>query len=229
MILDLGLTDYERSYRAQREAVSRRRLGEIEDTLILAEHKNVFTMGRTGSADSLLIDKGSLREIGISVLNVDRGGGITFHGPGQLVVYPVIRLRDKWRDLHKYMRALEDVAIKFLERYSLRPERAPGRTGVWVSGKKVVSIGIGVSGWVTYHGMSVNINPDLGFFDMIYPCGLRGVKMTSLKELNGIDLPMEEAKERIVSDFDRVFKGGKKVFSMSGHDDLLSGVRDDRC
>jgi lipoate-protein ligase B len=223
MILDLGLSDYEECYRTQREMVARRKLGEIEDTLILAEHNSVFTIGRTGARKNLLVDEGYLRQKGIKVLDVDRGGDITFHGPGQLVVYPIIELKEKWRDLHKYMRSLEEVAIKFLERYSLRAERMPDRTGVWVSGKKVVSIGIGVTNWVTYHGLSVNIKPDLGFFDMIYPCGLRGARMASIEGLSGIGLSMEEAKKDILSDFDKVFNCGKKFFSIPVE------VDDDRC
>ena len=215
MIIDLGLTDYEECYRTQREMAARRRLGEIEDTLILAEHNSVFTVGRMGTRKNLLVDTDYLQQRGIKVLNVDRGGDITFHGPGQLLIYPIIELKDKWRDLHKYMRSLEDVAIKFLERYSLQPGRMPGLTGVWASGKKVVSIGIGVTNWVTYHGLSVNIKPDLGFFDMIYPCGLRGVKMASLESLTGKDISMEEAKSNILSDFEKVFNYGKIYFSSS--------------
>ena len=213
MILDLGLIDYEECYKTQREMVARRKLGEIDNTLILAEHNNVFTVGRTGGKENLLADETYLRQKEIKVLNVDRGGDITFHGPGQLVLYPIIELKDKWRDLHKYMRSLEDVAIKFLERYSLQPGRMPGLTGVWVSGKKVVSIGIGVTNWVTYHGLSVNIKPDLGFFDMIYPCGLKGVKMASLESLTGKDISMEEAKIGILSDFEKSFNYGKIFFS----------------
>lgn len=213
MIIDLGLTDYEECYRTQREMAARRRLGEIEDTLILAEHNSVFTIGRMGAGKNLLVDTDYLQQRGIKVLNVDRGGDITFHGPGQLLIYPIIELKDKWRDLHKYMRSLEDVAIKFLERYSLQPGRMPALTGVWVSGKKVVSIGIGVTNWVTYHGLSVNIKPDLGFFDMIYPCGLRGVKMASLESLTGKDISMDEAKSNILSDFEKIFNYGKIYFS----------------
>ena len=224
MIIDLGLTDYEECYKTQREMAARRRLGEIEDTLILAEHNSVFTVGRMGARKNLLVDTDYLQQRGIKVLNVDRGGDITFHGPGQLLIYPIIELKDKWRDLHKYMRSLEDVAIKFLERYSLQPGRMPGLTGVWVSGKKVVSIGIGVTNWVTYHGLSVNIKPDLGFFDMIYPCGLRGVKMASLESLTGKDISMDEAKSNILSDFEKVFNCGNKFFSVPAVE-----VDDDRC
>jgi lipoate-protein ligase B len=215
MILDLGLIDYEECYKIQREMVARRKLGEVGDTLILAEHNNVFTIGRTGGKKNLLVDEAYLRQKGIRVLDVDRGGDITFHGPGQLVVYPIVELKEKWRDLHKYMRNLEDVVIRFLKRYSIHSGREPGRTGVWASGKKVASIGIGVSSWVTYHGMSVNIKPDLEFFDMIYPCGLRDVRMASLNSLSGKNISIEEAKNAILLDLDSVFNSGRVYFSPS--------------
>lgn len=227
MILDMGLTDYEECYRVQREMAVRRRLGEIDDTLILTEHNDVFTVGRTGSGKNLIVDEDHLRQIGIKVLNVDRGGDITFHGPGQLVIYPIMELKERWRDLHKYMRSLEEVAMKFIERYSLVPERVQGKTGVWVSGKKVVSIGIGASNWVTYHGMSVNINPDMKFFDMIYPCGLKNVRMASLNMLGKRSISMEEAKMNILSDFDKVFNRGRRCFSVPS--DTGMEVKDDRC
>lgn len=213
MILDLGLIDYEECYKIQRGMVALRKLGEIDDTLILSEHNSVFTVGRMGRVENLLVDEGYLQRKGIRVLNVDRGGDITFHGPGQLVVYPIIDLKRRWRDLHKYMRDLEEVVIKFLKRYSVRSERQSGRTGVWAAGKKVASIGVGVSNWVTYHGLSINIKTDLEFFDMIYPCGLRDVKMTSLDALSGIDVSMEEAKDAILSDFDNVFNSGRIRFT----------------
>ncbi|MCX5678291.1 MAG: lipoyl(octanoyl) transferase LipB [Candidatus Omnitrophica bacterium] len=220
--MDLGLTDYEECYRTQREMVARRKLGEIGDTLILTEHSNVFTIGRTGGKENLLADAAYLRQKGIKVLDVDRGGDITFHGPGQLVVYPIIELKEKWRDLHKYMRNLEDVVIKFLKRYSVRSGREPGRTGVWASGKKVASIGIGVSNWVTYHGMSININPDLEFFNMIYPCGLKGIKIASLKSLCGKDITVGEAKNAVISDFDSVFNSGRIYFIPACTDEVKS-------
>jgi len=216
MIIDLGLVDYEECYRTQKEMVIRRKLGEIDDTLILAEHNSVFTVGRTGDRKNLLADEGYLRQKGIRVLDVDRGGDITFHGPGQLVAYPIIELKDGWRDLHEYMRNLENVVIKFLKRYLIRSEREPGRTGVWASGKKIASIGIGVSNWVTYHGLSVNVKPDLEFFDMIYPCGLKDIRMASLEGLSGRSVCMEDAKKAILSDFGRVFNPGRIYFESAG-------------
>ncbi len=213
MIIDLGLIDYEDCYKIQRDMVQRRKLCEIDDTLILAEHNSVFTIGRSGRKDNLVVDENYLCARGIKVLNVDRGGDITFHGKGQLVVYPIVLLKDKWRDLHAYMYNLESVAIKLIDRYLLNPERCIGRTGVWVSGKKVASIGVGVSNWVTYHGLSININLDLEFFNMIYPCGMRDVKMTSLSQLIGKDISVEDIKDCVVSDFENVFNFGGVDFA----------------
>jgi lipoyl(octanoyl) transferase len=208
MILDLGLIDYEEAYRVQKELVARRRLGEIDDTIILAEHRPVFTIGRSGSRANLLADEKLLDQRGIKVLSVDRGGDITFHGPGQIVAYPVIDLKPKFRDLHRYMRCLEEAVIVFMGSYSVAAVRAPGKTGVWALGRKVASIGIGASDWVTYHGVSININVDLTFFSMIHPCGMKDVEMDSLGRILGKSVDMDEARRRFLSSFNRIFDFG---------------------
>jgi len=205
MILDLGLVDYEKCYRLQRELVGRRRLGEIEDSVILAEHKSVFTVGRTGRMENLLVSGETLRSGGIKVIRVDRGGDITYHGPGQLVVYPVIDLREAGGDLHGHMRNLEEAAIRLLAGYSVRGERMSRMTGVWVGGKKIASIGIGASNWVTFHGLSVNINCDLNFFSMINPCGSSEVEMTSLERIKGRRIEMAVTKKRVLEHLEEIF------------------------
>ena len=183
----------------------RRRASIIGDTLILAEHNEVFTIGRTGSMDNLLIPEDMLLSNALKVLRVDRGGDITFHGPGQLVVYPVIDLKDSCRDLHSYLRSLEEVGIRFLNEYGINAERVPGKTGVWVSGKKIASVGVGASNWVTFHGLSMNINCSLKFFSMINPCGIKDVEMTSLERLKGQKVCMDGAKKNMVMHFKEVF------------------------
>ncbi|MCM8790133.1 MAG: lipoyl(octanoyl) transferase LipB [Candidatus Omnitrophica bacterium] len=208
MIIDLGLTDYEQAYRAQLEFVARRKLGEIEDTLLITEHNPVFTIGRTGSKESLLVDEKVLAQKGIKVLSVDRGGDITFHGPGQLVAYPIIDLKASLCDLHRYLRYLEEAVILFLKRYSVAAGRITGKTGVWVQGRKIASLGIGASGWVTYHGLSININVDLSFFAMIYPCGMKSVETISLNRILGKNVAMDEAKRIFVAYFQKVFNLG---------------------
>jgi lipoate-protein ligase B len=202
MVLDLGLIDYEEAYRKQKEFVRLRRLGEMDDSIILAEHHPVFTIGRTGGIENLLENEKALAERGIKVLRVDRGGDITFHGPGQLVVYPIIDLKRYGRDLHKYLRNLEDMAMELLGRYSVRGERVTGKTGVWVRGKKIASIGVAASNWITFHGMSININVELGFFSMINPCGMRGIEMTSLAAILDKAIDIREIKDRFINIID---------------------------
>lgn len=215
MILDLGVIDYEEAYRVQRESVKRRKLGEIEDSVILAEHKPVFTIGRIGKAENLLVDDRALAEHGIKVLRVDRGGDITFHGPGQLILYPIIDLKERGKDLHRYLRGLEDVVIKYLQGYSIRAERIYGKTGVWVNGKKIASMGIAASGWITYHGLSINLNVDLDFFSMINPCGMKDIEVTSLANILNKNVPMNEAKWKILVQFNDIFNLGGSEFASS--------------
>jgi len=205
MIIDLGLIDYEDCYKVQKEFARRRKLGEVEDSQIVAEHKPVFTIGRTGRIENLLEDEEALSCRGIKVLRVDRGGDITFHGPGQVVIYPIMDLKQRGRDLHRYLRGLEEVAIRFLEGYSITGSRLEGKTGVWTGGKKIASVGVAASDWVTYHGLSVNINTDLSYFSMIYPCGMRNARATSLAEILRREIPMQEAKAGLVSSFNKIF------------------------
>lgn len=205
MILDLGLIDYAEALKIQREFVSRRRLNEISDSILIAEHGSVFTIGRSGSRKNLLVDEGILKKEGISVLDVDRGGDMTFHGPGQLVAYPIIDLKGRGKDLHNYLRELEEAAILFLEKYGIAGKRIKDATGVWVDNKKIASIGIAARDWITYHGLSININLDKKFFAMINPCGMKGIEVTSLKEILAKTIPMQEAKKLFMGEFDNVF------------------------
>ena len=197
MILDLGLIDYEDAYKTQKEFVRLRKLGEINDSFLLAEHHPIFTIGRAGRIENLLERRERLSEKGIKVLRVDRGGDITFHGPGQLVVYPIIDLKKRGSDLHQYLRDLEEFIIELLKEYSVRGQRLAGRTGVWVADKKIASIGIAASNWVTFHGFSLNVNTEMGFFSMINPCGMKDLEMTSLARILGRDIGISGVKEKI--------------------------------
>ena len=205
MILDLGLIDYEECYRIQKDLVRQRRLGEIEDSLILADHNEIFTVGRTGEMDNVLVTNDVLFASGLKVLRTDRGGDVTYHGPGQLIAYPIIDLKSASGDLHAYLRDLEEAAIRFLDIYSVRGERIADKTGVWVAGKKIASVGVGASNWVTFHGLSININCDLHFFSMINPCGMKDVEMTSLARIKGEAISMSEAKKYLLENLKGVF------------------------
>lgn len=201
MIRDLGLIDYSEALKLQRDLVEQRRLGKVSDTVLIAEHPAVFTIGRSGSRKNLLVSEEYLKSTGIKVLDVDRGGDITCHSPGQIVIYPVLDLKNITRDLHKYLRDLEEAAINFFARYSVSAGRVEGATGVWFNDKKVASIGIGVKDWVTYHGLSINVNNDTTYFSMMNTCGFRGLKVTSLKEILGIAAPFDNAKRILVEEF----------------------------
>jgi len=209
MILDLGLRDYEEVWRLQKEFVARRRAGEIPDTVILVEHPPVFTIGRQaspGQTSSGLFafadeDEWARR----SLVVVERGGGITFHGPGQLVGYPILDLKSRGRDLHRFLRDLEEVLIRTLRDFSLDAQRRPGLTGVWVGQKKIASIGIAVRHWVSYHGFALNVSVDLRYFRMIRPCGLDGTVITSMSELLGREISLAEVKPALVRRWQEVF------------------------
>lgn len=206
MICDLGLTYYEDAYRVQKDLVARRKLGEIDDSLIITEHHPVFTIGRTGNLANLLVDEAALGKAGMSVVRVDRGGDITCHAPGQLVAYPVLDLKQRGRDLHRYLRDLEEVAIRLLEKLGIRAVRIEGKTGVWTYGKKIASIGVGASDWVTYHGMSINIKNDLHYFSMINPCGSPTDCAVSVETVLGREVSMHDAKIILMREFFRVFR-----------------------
>ncbi|MCS6925230.1 MAG: lipoyl(octanoyl) transferase LipB [Candidatus Binatia bacterium] len=201
---DLGLVAYERALAWQEVLREKRWLGELGDMLLLLEHPPVFTLGRGGKMQHLL------RRRQVPVYRVGRGGDVTFHGPGQLVGYPIIALTGHRRDIHAYLRALETVLVMTLQAYGLQAHRREGLTGVWVGEEKIASIGVGVRRWVTYHGFALNVDPDLSYFSDIVPCGLAGVRMTSMARLLGRPVPLLPVKERVAELFARQF-GYKEI------------------
>lgn len=194
----LGSTSYRDGLRLQQVVLEARARGETGDWLLFPDHPPVLTIGRGGSGDALRVDREALAARGIELHEVSRGGDITWHGPGQLVGYPIIDLGRCDRDLHRYLRALEAGLIDALSHWDLAGERVPGRTGVWVGGEKIASIGIAVRRWVSYHGFALNVAPDLAAFDLIHPCGLRGIRMTSLAARLGKNAPsLAEVRNRV--------------------------------
>ncbi|HEX3927176.1 MAG TPA: lipoyl(octanoyl) transferase LipB [Gemmatimonadales bacterium] len=180
-VIDLG----RRPYRDVLDIQRAMRLARIDgtlahDTLLLVEHDPVFTLGRGTHASSLPLSEAELRERGADVIEIERGGDVTWHGPGQLVGYPIIDLTRHRQDLHWYLRTLEQTLIDALGRLGIVAGRNPGKTGVWTRNVKIASIGIHVKQWVTLHGFALNVDPDLGWFDLIVPCGISGVVMTSV-------------------------------------------------
>jgi lipoyl(octanoyl) transferase len=208
-IEDLGRRPYGEVLELQRDLRRRRIEGALgEDVLLLVEHPPVITLGRGTRPSSLPLAPTELERRGVEVFEVERGGDVTFHGPGQLVGYPILDLREHRQDLHWYLRSLEDVLIQALGGLDIEADRNPGLTGVWTAGRKIASIGIHVKQWVTLHGFALNVTTDLDPFDLIVPCGIRQVVMTSVAaELLRADSEalMAEVRERVVGSFCEVF------------------------
>ena len=178
----LGRVGYAEAFEMQRELAEQRKRGEIRDQLLFVEHPHVITLGRNGHIENLLAGEEHLRKAGIEFHHTNRGGDITYHGPGQIVGYPIMDLREWKRDVLVYVRTLEQVIIETLREFGVSGERSEGNTGVWVDGKKIAAIGIHISRWVTSHGFALNVSTDLSYFQYIVPCGLTK-PVTSLREL----------------------------------------------
>jgi len=202
---DLGFINYDRAWDLQHETFDKRVKSEVNDTFYLLEHPHTYTLGKTADKSNLVGSKEYLDKNNISVFDIDRGGDITYHGPGQIVGYPIINLTEWQQDTHKYLRSLEEVIIRVCNDYGLDAGRNEKYTGVWLGEKKIAAIGIKVSRWVTMHGFAFNINTDLDFFNGIIPCGIKDKDVTSLsKELNK-SMDIQELKEKLVHHFKEVF------------------------
>ena len=203
IIEDWGLIDYSSAYVRQRKYVQGVIAG-AEDYLIFCEHPAVLTLGRMSRADSLLYDRPTIEARGIAVREIDRGGDVTLHAPGQLVVYPIFNLNNHGRDLKVYMAKLQQVAVDLLRDFGILAISIPGQRGVFIGKDKIISIGVGVRRWVTYHGLGINVTTDLSLFDLIKPCGLN-VRMTSMQKLKGRTIPMKDVKARTIEQFKKYF------------------------
>lgn len=203
-VVDLGLIGYREAFNFQQEVLQQRIKGERPDTLILCEHFPVFTLGRLGKPENILADRDTLNKLGLEMISVNRGGDITFHGPGQLVIYPIFDLAEYGKDLRSFLNSLEQVAIEFLRYLGCFAYSRSGFRGVWVGNKKIASIGIGVKKWVSFHGLAINISTALDFFSLIKPCGL-DISMTSLSQEIVSEVDMALAKELIIDKFKDTF------------------------
>jgi lipoate-protein ligase B len=203
----IGRIGYRDAWALQRRAVDERRAGRIPDTLLLLEHPPVITLGRSGSEDHLLGSDRELAERGVELVPTDRGGDITFHGPGQIVGYSIVDLQRRGRDLHRYLRDLESVLLCALAECGIRAGRAPGLTGVWVGNAKVAAIGIRVSRWIAHHGFALNVDTDLSYFDLIVPCGISDRGVTSMAALAGGPVDRRGVEDALARAFDAVFGG----------------------
>ena len=190
-VVDLGELAYPEAYAEQQRLVEAVASGAEPDTVLLVEHPHVITLGRSREAPANVLASGE-----VAVVQTERGGDVTYHGPGQLVAYPIVALRNGERDLHAFMRRLEDAVIATLGRAGIEAARSPGNTGVWLSGRKLASIGIACRRWVTWHGLALNVSTDLGYFQRINPCGFEAGVMTSMRAELGEQTPeMAQCKD----------------------------------
>ena len=207
LVCELGLVSYGEALAMQRSAAQARIAGVLEeDLLILVEHPPVVTLGRSSKDAHLLASPELLRQRGVELYEVERGGDVTFHGPGQLVGYPIVDLKRHRRDLHWYLRQVELLLIDALDTYGIRASRNVGYTGVWVEDRKIASIGVHARDWVTWHGFALNVTTDLRYFDLIVPCGIQSVRMTSLsEELGAASVTLGEVSQRVAQSAGQVF------------------------
>lgn len=201
----IDLIDYKEAWDLQKKIFEQRLNGILPDVLLLLEHPHTYTLGKTAHKENLVGSEKYLSDNKISVYNIDRGGDITYHGPGQIVGYPIIDL-NKWKkDTHIYLRSLEEVIIRTCTYYGLEAGREPKYTGVWIQDRKIAAIGIKVSRWITMHGFAFNVNTDLSLFSGIIPCGINDKDVTSLQKELKIKLDINEVKEIILQKFKEVF------------------------
>jgi len=199
-VTHLGPTPYRDGLALQQALVEARAAGRAPDRLLYPDHPPVLTIGRSPSAGNVVASPDALRRAGIEVFEVARGGDVTWHGPGQLVGYLICDLEAQGRDLHRFLRDIEQGLIDALAGFGIAAGRSQGRTGVWADGEKIASIGIAVRRWVSYHGFALNVAPDLRFFDLIHPCGLHGIQMTSVAKRLGNEAPTLAAARDAVAE-----------------------------
>ncbi|MFC2134956.1 lipoyl(octanoyl) transferase LipB [Bacteroidota bacterium] len=218
---DLDFIAYDKAWDLQKEIFDKRVKNEVEDQLFLLEHPHTYTLGKTADRTNLVGTKDYLEKKGINVFDIDRGGDITYHGPGQIVGYPIIDLKEWKQDTHLYLRNLEEVIIRTCADYGLQTGRNEKFTGVWIDDRKIAAIGIKVSRWITMHGFACNINTDLSLFNGIIPCGIKDKDVTSLGKELGKDVDIQEVKQVLVEHFKDVFdynehieKSKERLFSI---------------
>jgi lipoyl(octanoyl) transferase len=243
LVIDLGLVEYGAAWELQRRVAAARKAAAIPDVLLLCEHPHVITLGRSGKISNLRAPSEILRRMGVSFFETNRGGDITYHGPGQLVGYPILNLAEIRRDVAWYVRGLEETMIRATAEFTIVSRRVPGRTGVWVDvpagsatgnevkemkevrevkdEEKLAAIGVHLSRWVTSHGFAYNVSTDLRYFDLIVPCGIAGKRATSLEKLLGRRVEMKDAAPRIAAHLGEIFGLCPRACSRDDLDSML--------
>jgi lipoyl(octanoyl) transferase len=237
LIVDLGLIPYTDGYALQQRVVAARKAGAIEDVLLLCEHPHVITLGRNGKRENLLASEHVLRQKGVEFHATNRGGDITYHGPGQIVGYPILNLANMKTDVHWYVRTLEQGMIRASSDFGVTAFRIPGKTGIWVetegqdssSEEKLAAIGVHISRWVTSHGFAYNVATDLRYFDLIVPCGISDRKATSLEKLLSRSVSLSEVKPRLVDHLVELFSLAPRALSREEFLAQLTYVQQPAC
>jgi len=206
---DLEKIDYKEAWDLQKSIFDLRYQNKIDDVLLLLEHPHTYTLGKTADRQNLIGTDEYLKKNKVAVYDIDRGGDITYHGPGQIVGYPIIDLNDWKKDTHKYLRALEEILIQVCAEFGLQAERNPKYTGVWIKESKIAAIGIKISRWISMHGFAFNVNTDLSLFNGIIPCGINDKEVTSLQKELGREINLQEVKSKILNHTIEIFEYDK--------------------
>ena len=222
-VTNIGRTRYADAWDLQRRVFDLRHFGMIGDVMLLTEHEPVYTLGKGADLNHLLATEEELKNGGTDFFQIDRGGDVTYHGPGQIVGYPILDLSQYKTDIHWYLRSLEEMIILTLEEFGIEAGREEGMTGVWVKGEKIAALGVKVSRWVTMHGFALNVNTDLRRFDRIIPCGIFHKGVTSMKTLLGKEIPLESVHETIGHSFTAVF--GRETVAVR-RDDFMKVIEE---
>lgn len=204
-VIRLGQVEYASALRLQRRLMAARQSDSIDDHLLLLSHPEVVTLGRPSSRRYLKVSEETLKRRGVDVVEAGRGGEITFHGPGQIVVYPILKLQGPERDLHQHLRRLEQLGLEVCRCFGIKGKTIPSKTGVWVGDAKIAAIGVRASSWVTYHGIAINRTKNLEGFDWMVPCGLDGTRATSLESLLGRQPASEDVENAVIEAFSSIF------------------------
>lgn len=245
LVIDLGLVEYGAAWELQRRVAAARKAGAIPDVLLLCEHPHVITLGRSGNISNLRVPEIILQKMGVSFFETNRGGDITYHGPGQLVGYPILNLSEIRRDVSWYVRSLEEAMIRATAEFGIASKRVSGRTGVWTDAsaglaaddgkevkevkeaedeEKLGAIGVHLSRWVTSHGFAYNVSTDLRYFDLIVPCGIAGKRATSLEKVLGRRVEMKEVAPRIAAHLGNIFGLVPREYTREALEALLAQV-----
>jgi len=218
-ILNLGLMGYGEAWDLQHHLWAKRVEGELPDLLLFLEHPHVITLGRRGNRSNLIVSPEVLETKKIPLYHVERGGDVTYHGPGQMVVYPILGLKEYGYRLIRYVDQLEEIILRALDDFEIKGRKDPLNRGVWVNQEKIASIGVAIKRWVSFHGFALNYQTDLRYFDLIHPCGLEGKKMTTMTKILGVKISKEALMERIIFQCRQIF----------GRDWMMKTLEEIRC